>query len=149
MCVLLACSSISAIAQNQQIPLNEPDLNKPRLFNDLPDRIQLNNNELENYFASPVGSRTQLNLSTGVNQKFEGDLVSISSRSQDGLQTAIVRSTNYNGARLTLSRKDNADGTVTYIGRIISFQSGDLYEVQNLQGQWFLVKRNFYDLVNE
>jgi len=149
LCALMALAGISAIAQNERIPINEPDYNKPRLFANLPDKIQVSINDLENYFSDPVGSHTRLNLTTDIGQKFEGDLVSISSRSVDGVQTAIIRSTNYNGARFTITKKENADGSSTYIGRIISFQHGDLYELQNLQGQWYLVKRNYYDLVNE
>jgi hypothetical protein len=149
LCALMALTGISAIAQNKRIPINEPDYNKPRLFTNLPDKIQVSTNDLESYFSDPLGSHTRLNLTNDLGLKFEGDLVSISSRSVDGAQTAIVRSTNYNGARFTITKKENPDGSSTYIGRIISFQHGDLYELQNLQGQWYLVKRNYYDLVNE
>lgn len=149
LCAMMALTGITAIAQNERIPINEPDYNKPRLFTNLPDKIQLNNSELESFFSTQVGSHTRLSLVTDLNQNFEGDLVSLSLRTSDGTQTAIVRSTNYNGARLTITKKENPDGSASYVGRIISFQHGDLFELQNLQGKWFLVKRNFYDLVNE
>ena len=148
MCVLLVTSGIAVNAQNR-IPLNEPDLNKPMLFRNLPDKIALNAAELESYFTTHVGSNTQLSLASDLNQKFEGNLVSRSERGSDGFQTAIVRSTNFSGARLTVTRRQNDDGTVSYLGRIISFQHGDIYELQNMQGQMFLVKKNFYDLINE
>lgn len=148
MCVLLTISGITVNAQNR-IPLNEPDLNKPRLFSNLPEKISVNAGELDNYFSTQVGSNTQLSLAADASQKFEGNLVSRSDRSADGVQTAIIRSSNFNGARMTVTKRLNEDGTVTYLGRIISFQHGDLYELQNLQGQWFLVKKNYYDLVNE
>lgn len=147
-CVLLMISGITVNAQNR-IPLNEPDLNKPKLFSNLPEKISVNASELETYFTTQVGANTQLSLASDANQKFEGNLVSRSERSVDGVQTAIIRSSNYNGSRMTVTKRLNDDGTVTYLGRIISFQHGDLYELQNLQGQWFLVKKNYYDLVNE
>jgi hypothetical protein len=109
----------------------------------------VNASELDAYFTAPIGSNTQLNLASDANQKFEGNLVSRSERTANSIQTAIIRSSNFNGARMTVSKRLNEDGTVTYIGRIISFQHGDLYELQNLEGQWFLVKKNYYDLVNE
>lgn len=148
MCVLLLISGITVNAQNR-IPLNEPDLNKPKLFSNLPEKISVNASELETFFIAQVGTNTQLSLASDANQKFEGNLVSRSDRSADGIQTAIIGSSNYNGARMTVTKRQNEDGTVSYLGRIISFQHGDLYELQNLQGQWFLVKKNYYDLVNE
>ncbi len=148
MCVLLAISGITVNAQTR-IPLNEPDQNKPMLFSNLPEKIPVNTSDLDAYFTIQVGNSTQLNLVSGMNQKFEGNLVSRSDRSADGVQTAIIRSTNFNGARLTVTKRLNEDGSTTYLGRIISVQHGDLYELQNLQGQWFLVKKNYYDLVNE
>jgi hypothetical protein len=148
MSVFLSLSVFTTSAQGH-IPTNEPDLNKPKLFSNLPERIHINANELEGYFAASVGTSTQLNLAADMSQKFEGNLISLSSRSTDGVQTAIIRSTNYNGARLTVTKKQNEDGTTSYLGRIISFQHSDLYELQNIQGQWFLVKRNYYDLINE
>ncbi len=148
MCVLLAINGITVNAQTR-IPLNEPDLNKPKLFSNLPEKILVNASDLDAYFTTQVGNSTQLNLAPGMNQKFEGNLVSRSDRSTDGVQTAIIRSTNFNGARLTVTKRLNEDGSTTYLGRIISVQHGDLYELQNLQGQWFLVKKNYYDLINE
>ena len=65
------------------------------------------------------------------------------------MNSVVIRSTNYNGATLTISKTMNADETISYSGRIISFQSGDLFELQNKDGHLTLVKRNFYDLVNE
>ena len=149
LCAVMACTSVSAIAQNENLPINEPNLNKPRLFNNLPDRIPISQAEMDNLFQVNVGTRTQLSLATDASVRFEGDLISKSSVSVEGVQTAIVRSTNFNGARMTITKKINDDGTISYIGRILSFQHGDLYELTNQQGQWFLVKKNFYDLVNE
>ena len=148
MCILLGISGITVNAQNH-IPLNEPDLNKPKLFSNLPEKISVNTSELDAYFTILVGNTTQLNLASDMSQKFEGNLVSRSIRTADGVQTAIIRSSNFNGARMTVTKRLNEDGTVTYLGRIISFQHGDLYELQNQQGQWFLIKKNYYDLVNE
>jgi hypothetical protein len=149
LCAIMACSGMAAFAQNDNIPINEPDLNKPRLFNNLSERIQVSQAEMDNLFQINVGTRAQLSLAADASVRFEGDLISKSTVSQEGVQTAIVRSTNFNGARMTITKRLNADGTVSYIGRILSFQHGDFYELTNQQGQWFLVKKNFYDLVNE
>ena len=149
--VLCACTvlcSVVSFAQNR-IPVNEPDYNKPRLFNNLPEKIQVSPADLESLFSSPVGRPANLRLTMDASVKFEGELVSISERSSGGQQSLVVRSTNFNGARLTISRFMNEDGTVTYRGRIISFQHGDCYILEDMNGQLTLVKKNFYDLVNE
>jgi hypothetical protein len=148
LCACMACLSVGSKAQDQKIPINEPNYNKPKLFTGLPDKMQVNTSELESMFTSTVGEHMSMQLPTDVASRFEGDLVSLSSRSAEGLQTVVIRSTNFPGARLTVSRRE-VNGQVVYTGRIISFQHGDLYELQNQQGQWFLVKRNYYDLINE
>ncbi len=148
LCVCTVLSSVVAVAQNQ-IPINEPDYNKPRLFNNLPEKIQVNAGDLESLFSSPVGRPANLKLTMDASVKFEGELVSVSERTAEGQQSLVIRSTNFNGARLTVSRITNEDGTVTYRGRIISFQHGDCYILQDQNGQLTLVKKNFYDLVNE
>jgi hypothetical protein len=50
---------------------------------------------------------------------------------------------------LTISRTTHTDGTITYAGRLMSFQRGDLYELQTRDGNLVLVKRKFNELVNE
>ncbi len=148
-CACLACLSLGSFAQNKTIPINEPDLNKPKLFANLPDRIPVTAADLDNLFGSDLGRPANLSLSMDAKTKFEGDVVSRSERSREGIQSVVIRSTNYNGARLTVSRRELPDGSFVYTGRILSFKHGDLYELQTLQGQLVLVKRNFYDLVNE
>ena len=53
------------------------------------------------------------------------------------------------GAALSFSKLMKEDGSISYIGRIISFQHGDAYEIILENGQYFFVKKDFYDLVND
>ena len=149
LCAGIALASLGSYAQEKPVPINEPDYNKPKLFAGLPDKIQLNVADISDLFNAPVGRTTNLKLADDTRFQFEGEVVSAGSKFQNTLQSMVIRSTNYNGARFTLSRITNPDGTVTYRGRIISFQHGDLYELENQNGQYMLVKKNFYDLVNE
>jgi RecB family endonuclease NucS len=42
------------------------------------------------------------------------------------------------------------DGTVKYNGRLMTdFQHGDLFVLQQKDGGFALVKKNFYDVINE
>jgi hypothetical protein len=144
---LISC--LYSSAQTRPIPVNEPDLNKPKLFANLADKIGVSTEELDNLFASALGRSASIAMSMDKQSRLEGEIVSISSSGTNSVQTVIIRSTNYDGARFTLTRRQQADGHYTYTGHILSFRHGDLYELQNLQGQWTLVKRNYYDLVNE
>src|SRR4051794_1442827 len=100
MCVCMTSCSLVSFAQNKPVPINEPDLSKPRLFSNLPEKIQVNIADLDRLFGSQQGRPAPVNLSLGINAQLEGTVTSISSVTDD-LQTVIVRSTNYNGANLT------------------------------------------------
>jgi hypothetical protein len=148
-CITLSC--LSATAQNNTVPINEPDYNKPKLFQHLPDVITVNVEDLNSLLNKQVGKSISINLADKSQSAFqlEGEVVSETLQPDNGSQTISIRSSNYPGASFTLSRITNLDGTVRYSGRIISFKHGDLLELQQRNGQWMLVKRNFYDLVNE
>lgn len=145
----IALCSFTSFAQDKPAPVNEPNLNKPRLFSNLPDRIQLNADDISGLFSQTVGRSTSIRLQGDQPAAFEGALVSSASMEDNRVHTIVVRSTNYNGANLTLTKITGADGQVKYRGRIISFAHGDLFELEYQGGQYVLVKKNFYDLVNE
>lgn len=149
LCVCITLYSLCSFAQNQTIPINEPDYNKPKLFQNLPDNISVSVDKLNSLLDNPVGRGINMNLSDKSQFQFEGQVVSVASKYENSIRSVVIRSTNYNGAMLTLSRITNADGTITYAGRLMSFQHGDLFELQTKDGNLILVKKNFYDLVNE
>jgi hypothetical protein len=148
LCTIFSCITILSQAQDKSIPLNEPNLNKPKLFQNLPEKITVEVSSLESLFTIELGHSVNTKLGSF---QLLGDVLSKSSANDIGTQnnTVIVNLSNYPGANLTLSKINNSDGTIGYTGRIISFQHGDLFELQNQNGSWVLVKRNFYDLINE
>jgi hypothetical protein len=149
LCVCITLCSLVSFAQKESIPLNQPNNNKPKLFNSLPDKISVNIANLNTLLATPAGNNVSINLGNDVPFIFKGQVVSTTSKYKNIIQSVVISSTNYNGARLTFSRTNNADGTLSYTGRIISFQHGDLLELQQEKGGFVLVKKKFYDLVNE
>ena len=158
LCVMTLLSTLFTVAQDNKIPINEPDHNKPRLFDALPSRIPVSIIELNAILEAPVGRNASITLGEATGMRFDGEVVSVatqgevvSTASQNDVQvqSVVIRSRNYNGARLTLSRIRKADGTTAFAGRIISFQHGDLYELKNESGTLVLVKRNYHELVNE
>ena len=147
--ILLCCATISA-QQQRSAPINEPQLSKPRLFDDLPAVIPVSVSELKSMMTGTVqGKDVNVNLADKRKSTFAGKIVSAAAKYDDKIRSVVIRSTNYHGATFTLSSSTNPDGTVTYKGRIISFQHADLFELEKRGEDYVLVKKNYYDLVNE
>ena len=148
-CVCISLMSLSSFAQsnNGQPPLNEPDYNRPRLFNNLPEKVPFNVNNVSSLFNVSIGAAVDLGLSETVPFIMNGDV--IATTSTDKVQKLVIRSSNYAGANMTIIRITNDDGSVTYRGRIRSFKHGDFYELQKSTEGYVLVKKSFYDLINE
>lgn len=152
--IALSCSlslfSFCVFAQSGDIvPVNEPNHNKSKLFESLPDNIPVNMDNVSSLFTAQVGRTVSLDLSFDQAFRFEGEIVSIVSKYENKIQSVIVRSTNYNEARLIISKITDAKGSISYTGRILSMQHGDLFELKNINNQLVLEKRKFNDLVNE
>jgi hypothetical protein len=147
LCLLLSfvCATTSA---QQSIPVNEPDQNKPKLFTNLPDRIPVDISNLQSLMNVETGKEASLKLGPNNIQGFSGKVVSINN-GYDNIRSVVIRSSNFSGATLTLSSSTQPNGTVKFTGRIISFRHGDLYELQNQNNQYTLIKKNFYALINE
>ncbi len=141
-CMLVCC--ISTFAQNE-VRVNEPDMNKPKLFASLPDNIIVNPERLSELLLSPVGAEVSFTLGDALS--IQGRVISVAN-SESNVTSIVVRTTNYEGARLTFSRII-VEGVVTYAARMISMKHGDLYVLESKNGQYIFVKKNFYDLINE
>ena len=149
-CACLTVCSLYSGAQESKVIVNEPNYNKPRLFDNLPPVIPVSIDNLNGLVNSKAGSI--INTSFAADAKtasFEGHVVSVVSKYEDKLQTVVIKSTNYNGATLYISRVITEDGTIKYNGRLVSFQHGDLYVLQPKDGGFELVKKNYYDVINE
>jgi len=131
----------------QTPPVREPDMNRPSLFQNLPDKINCRINDLSALLESEIGKPVSFSLAN--NLSFQGVVSSVASKFDNTLLSVVIRSTNFPGAALSFSRIRKDDGTYSYVGRIISFQHGDAYEISLENGQYYFVKKGFYDLVNE
>jgi hypothetical protein len=150
LCAIFSCITILTQAQEKPIPVNEPNYNKPKLFQNLPERIPVDASTLESFFNSDLNRPANINIA-GI--QFEGNIASKTAPSVNDVNptnaAVVIKLTNYPGANFTVNKIINADGSTSYTGRIISFQHGDLFELQNQKGNWILVKKNYYDLINE
>ena len=146
-CLTLSIICATTSAQNI-VRVNEPDLNKPKLFNNLPDKIPVSLTTLQNFVGAEIGRDISLRLDGVSKTDFKGKIIS-SSDKYNTIHSVVIRSSNFNGATFTLSSSIRSNGTVKFTGRIMSIQHGDLYELQNQNEQYILVKKNLNDLMNE
>lgn len=145
-CLSFVLCSIAAAAQHNDIPLNEPDLNKPELFRQSPERISLETFDLTRLLTTQVGEPIVMNLPSF---RFEGTVISTVSKYGNTIQSVVIRSMNYEGATLTITRSIDESGNSMYRGRILSMKHGDLYELKQVDNGFALVKNKFYSVVNE
>ena len=145
----IICLSLFLICQQsnaQTPPVREPDMNRPSLFQNFPNKISCRINDLSALLESETGKPVSFSFVNNLN--FLGVVSSVASKSDNTLNSIVIRSTNFPGAALSFSRIKKEDGTFSYVGRIISFQHGDAYEIGLENGQYYFVKKGFYDLVN-
>jgi hypothetical protein len=149
LCLLFFLVCIRVSAQNKASFNSFDNTSKPTLFSQFPDRIAINAKDMEALFTSGEESPNLSLQSTDKTFNFSGKLVPTASKYDSKIRTLIIRSINFSGATLTLSSSTLPDGTAEYSGRIISFQHGDLLVIQREKGEYYLIKKNFRDLVNE
>ena len=147
--LLFLATTFNLNAQDGNIPLNEPNYNKPRLFNLLPARIEMSAAKLQELIGTPNGQTAQIPVAADQATEIAGEVISAVSKYNNTIQSVVIRCSDFEGARLTLSKVNMPDGTTKFTGRIVSIRHGDLYQLEQENGTWALVKKNFYDLVNE
>lgn len=142
---IVAC--LSALAQTP--PVREPDYNKPLLFQQLPQQMICNMQNLLNLFESETGTGSAVNFNIAENFNFRGIVTSTAIKDNGKISSVVIRSSNYEGAVLSFSRLIREDGTISFTGRIISLQHGDGFEIIHVNGNYILNKKGFYDMINE
>lgn len=134
-------------AQVRTSPLNEPDYNKPKLFSDLPEKLTVNLTNMETLLSLFVGASVNTTIANGF--PLIGTVVSKSNPTDATVKSVVIKSRTRQGAVLTFTRITAADGAVSYIGRIISKDAGDAFQIVKESGQYVLRKQGLYDLMNE
>lgn len=131
----------------EKIPVNEPDYNKPKLFEDLPQKMNLTISDMESLFDLTVGTPVMAKLTKSF--PFKGTIVSKSGTSESAVRSIVIKSTTRKDAVLTFTKIKNQDGSFIYRGRIISKESIDAYEIVKENDQYVLEKKNYYEMVRE
>jgi uncharacterized protein (UPF0371 family) len=145
-CAFLMTCGVSSFAQGK-VPINEPDQNKPHLFADLPDHMPIRVSNLETLFNLEIGAPVNVTLSGDFH--IIGSVISKSPEKDLNVKSIVIKSINRKGAIFTYTKTVKEDGTVKYLGRIISTRNSDAYEIVKEEDQYILKKKNLYDIISE
>ena len=127
---LFCCLVMTGFSQN-----NGP---KPKQFNNFPNTINCNEQEISKIFNATPGQLISLAFSN--NFTFSGS-VKNNIVKYSNLQTAVVVSPDYSNTIFSVSKITNADGSISYIGRIINKNYFDGFELKkNALGNYQLIK---------
>jgi len=133
-CMLLA---YSANCQTEP-PLNQHPVEKAALFAQLPEKISIPVNSLRQIFSATLNSN--ISIVAGTQLKIEGTVIAKCAVSPEQL-SINVRCSNFQNALLNISRITDADGTVSYIGRIVSMRHGDVLLLWEDKGQYTFIRQ--------
>lgn len=95
-------------------------------FNRYADKLPTPESELEKAFTTPVGSKVKINFA---DFSFNG-IVTSSIKRYDNLYSVIVKAPGLNNTLFSVSKRINADKTVSYVGRIINENYADGYQLR-------------------
>lgn len=123
--------------QAQLPPLHKILPDKAFLFSNLPDKSLIKHSLIENLFAGPASGPVRIRLSP--DSYFEG-IITERLEKNDNVTTINVKSSNYNGALLSISRILNSNKEYTFTGRIVSLQHGDVLILKKENNDYFFSK---------
>jgi hypothetical protein len=145
-CAVFGLGILHSGAQ-EKLPINQPNYNKPKVFDDLPRKMNLSISDMESLFQLSVGAFVNAKL----NQHFhlKGTVVSKSGDSESQVRSVVINSITRKGAAFTFTRIATGGGNFIYRGRILSKESIDAYEIVKENGEYILEKKNYYEMVRE
>lgn len=148
-CAVLALLTLCFVQASAQEPIlrqNNFRNDKTKIFADLPEKMPLRIADAEGLLDLPVGTRVNATLATGF--PVVGAVVSKSNPADPRVKSVVIR-TSRQGAVFTFTRITAANGTMSYIGRMLDKSGGDALEIAK-EGQGYVIrKKGINELVNE
>src|SRR5215218_1634169 len=143
---LLTVCYLYSPAQGTTPPVNEPDYNKPKLFSDLPDNLNLRLADMEALLNLPEGAQVNATIANGLT--LVGTVVSKSDPADASSKTVVIKSLTRQGATFTFTRIKNDGGSFSYIGRMLSKGSGDALVIAKEGAGYVIRKKGYYEIIN-
>ena len=117
-----------------------------RLFDAVPEHVQFQNKLIEDVFTMNAGSSVDIKFSQ--NFRITG-IIKSNKKVYENLQTVVIECSNYNNAKLFVSKTIDTDKSIKYVGRIISRTSQDGFEIKSDIASSSLKKINLKDMIVE
>lgn len=117
-----------------------------KLFDAVPEHVQFQNKLIEDIFLMNVGTSVEIKFSQ--NFRITG-IIKTNKKVYENLQTVVIECTNYNNAKLFVSKSIDTDKSIKYVGRIISRTSQDGFEIKSDIASSSLKKINLKDMIVE
>ena len=137
--VSIACMFIMLDAPAQNMPpLNQRPPEKATLFSQLPAKISCSASSLQHIFSATVNHNITVEMSPSL--KVEGVVIAKAVISPEQL-SVNVRCSNFQDALLNISRIKEADGSFSYIGRMVSPLHGDVLLLWQENGQYTFIRQ--------
>ena len=120
MCCLLYNVSMA----QSKLPIRQVLPNKATLFKRLPEKFTTSKLYVDKLFSGANTGAIKMPLTN--NNYFEGVILEKVMKNPH-VESMNIKSSNYDGAMLTISKITHDDKSVSYVGRIISIKYGDAY----------------------
>jgi len=144
---LMLCLAFGFSARSQVTPLvRQTPLPKAALFTNLPQKSNITTARIEKILESPVKALISFPLSA--TEVFKG-VVLEKVRKNEHVETINIRSLNYGGSLLTISKIVRDDKPVSYIGRVISMDHSDALVLKQENGQLYFSKEKQSQVIVE
>jgi hypothetical protein len=118
-------------------PLHQTLPVKPSLFGQLPQKCSISNAAVEKIFSGE--SSGTLRIPFGDNFFFEGRVLDKVQKNANAV-TVNIRLSNYDNALFTISKVFTGDGSISYRGRIVNINYGDVLILEKENNQLYITK---------
>ena len=132
----LLFTAFTSFAQGEP-PLNQQLPEKPFLFSNLPNKFECNQEVLQKLFNLSVNQKFTITLADTF--RFEGEMSGKYIRNKY-LTSINILLRNYDGALFNVSRILETKG-ITYTGRILNTNNGDVLQLIKEKEKYFFVKQ--------
>lgn len=133
----VSAQTTSSLKDKTAIPVSGQLLKeKPRLFSRLPEKFTVGKPVLDKLFT---GSTRRISPADNQEFPFEGEIIERVQKNPNVVSVNIKLS-NYEGALLNVSRIINSDLSVSYIGRAININNGDVLLLKNENGKFYFTQ---------
>lgn len=119
---------------------------KALLFNKLPEQFKITNLLIEKLFAGPDTGTVIIPITA--NSFFEGVIIDKVQKNRN-VTNINIKSTNYDGALLSVSKITYNDLTTKYNGRIISIHYGDVFLLTQENNTLYFKKKKQSTVITE